>query len=221
MTTKTTTTPETLAEVLENLGGIPLERIRMKPAPGAATEKDVLAERAGPRRRLCELVDGVLVEKTMGARESLLAMEIGRLLGNFVDEHELGCVLGPDGMLRLAPGLVRIPDVSFIPWNRIPNEDFGDAPIAEYVPGLAIEVLSPSNTKGEIARKLRDYFVSGIRLVWVVDPKKQTAQIFTSPTDFRRIAKSGALSGDPVVPGFALPLPDLFAKTRPPWKRSG
>jgi Uma2 family endonuclease len=213
-------TTETLAEFVENLGGIPLERIRMKPPPGLATEKDVIAEREGPKRRLCELVDGVLVEKAMGTKESLLAFEIGRLLGNFVAEQDLGAVLGADGMLRLAPGLVRIPDISFIPWNRIPNEEFGDDPIAAYVPDLAVEVLSPSNTRGEMDRKLRDYFLSGTRLVWLIQPKNQTAQVYTSPTDSRRVSKTGILHGDPVVLGFTLPLPDLFARTRSRRKRS-
>ena len=63
--------------------------------------------------RLCELVDGVLLEKTVGTYESYLAL----LLGNFVDENNLGIVLGADGMMRLVPGLVRIPNVSFISGN--------------------------------------------------------------------------------------------------------
>jgi Uma2 family endonuclease len=217
MTTETTIAPpETLEEAVKNLGGVPLGRIRMKPAPGTATEKDVVAERDGPRRRLCELVDGVLVEKAMGAPESLLAAEIIRVMGNFVVEKKIGVILGADGMLRFAPGLVRIPDVSFIPWKRIPNTGFGNTPIPDYIPDLAVEVLSPSNTKGEMARKLRDYFVSGVRLVWVIDPIKQTAQVYTSPTDSRRISKTGTLHGEPVLPGFALRLPDLFAQMLPP-----
>jgi hypothetical protein len=66
-----TVTIETLADLLEQLGGIAPDRVRFRPAPGTATEKDVLAihDREG---RLCELADGVLVEKAVGLRESLL-----------------------------------------------------------------------------------------------------------------------------------------------------
>jgi Uma2 family endonuclease len=221
MATETLTeAPETLADLLRNLGDIPLERIRMKPPPGTAKEKDVIAARKSPHKRLCELVDGVLVEKAMSTRESLLAAVIVRLLGNFVDERDLGVVLGADGMLRLAPGLVRIPDVSFIPWERIADEEVTNEPIASYSPALAVEVLSPSNTQAEIDRKLRDYFFSDTRLVWVIQPKTQTAQVYTSPTESQRISKTGSLHGDPVVPGFTLALSELFSRTRSRRKRS-
>jgi Uma2 family endonuclease len=212
---------ETLADLIEQLGDIPLERIRMRPPPGTATEEDVIAAEREPRKRLCELVDGVLVEKAMGSREALLAGEIARLLGNFVHKDDLGVVLPADGMLRLMPGLVRIPDVSYIPWKQIPNEEFPEAAIAGLVPDLAVEVLSKGNTKKEIQRKLRDYFLTGTRLVWVVQPKTETAQVYTSPTDFRRVGKNGSLDGGAVLPGFTLPLRDVFACTDRRRKKDG
>src|SRR5438067_724974 len=107
-------TPDNLRELLERLGDVPPERVRTRPFPGAAIEEDLLAAGREPRKRLCELVDGVLVEKPMGARESLLASLLIQLIGPFARENKLGQVLGEGGMLRLFPGLVRIPDVSFI-----------------------------------------------------------------------------------------------------------
>src|ERR1700722_16946968 len=101
--------PENFAELLEQIGRVPLERIRLKPPPGTATEKDVLRAYSGLERRLCELVDGVLVEKAMGTEEALLASILVQLLWNHVRPRRLGLVLGADGMLRLMPGLVRIP----------------------------------------------------------------------------------------------------------------
>src|SRR6478672_12812994 len=87
---------EHLAALLHQLGDVPLERIRMEAPPGTATEKDVLALRAGPERRLCELVDGVLVEKAMGIKGSVLGVVIGRMIGNFIEKDDLGIVLGAD-----------------------------------------------------------------------------------------------------------------------------
>ncbi|HEV3167670.1 MAG TPA: hypothetical protein VGZ22_26940 [Isosphaeraceae bacterium] len=80
LTTISTPTFETVADLIEHLGGIPARRVWLRPAPGTATEADVIAieER---ENRLCELVDGVLVEKDMGFLESFLALELGRLLG--------------------------------------------------------------------------------------------------------------------------------------------
>ena len=132
---------ENFAELLEQLGGISPSRIRLRPPPGTARERHVI-EINDRDNRLCELVDGVLVEKVMGARESLLA---GALIGEihlFLKSDDLGVVLAPDGMLRLRPRLVRIPDVSFISWDKIPGGEFPDEPIPGLVPDLAVEVLS-------------------------------------------------------------------------------
>ena len=84
----------TLQDLVDRLGGIPLSRILAKPAPGSATEADLLQESMASKRRLCELVDGVLVEKPMGLRESLLAGVILALLREFVVPRNLGFVSG-------------------------------------------------------------------------------------------------------------------------------
>ena len=112
MTTLLTSSPQipTLADLLSRLGGVSPERVRFYPLPGTATEADVVAIEAG-ENRLCELVDGVLVEKPMGFRESLVAGWILTALNSFVMPRRLGVVSGSDGLMRLVPGLVRIPDV--------------------------------------------------------------------------------------------------------------
>ncbi len=205
---------ETLADVLDVVGDVPADRIRMLPPPGRATEKDVIAAMEAPRKRLCELIDGVLVEKAVRTREALLAGEIVRLLWHFVDPGDLGVVLPGDASLRLLAGLVRFPDVSYISWNTIGADEFPDAPIAGLVPDLAVEVISAGNTKKEMKRKLRDYFVSGVRLVWLVYPKTQTAEVYTAPDEVRRIGKNQSLDGGDVLPGFRLPLKGLFARLK-------
>ncbi len=202
---------DNFAALMERLGGVPLERIRMDAPPGMATEKDVLAVRAGPEPRLCELIDGVLVEKAMGIRESILASFLAHLIHDFLGVNAEGIVLGADGMIRTFPGQVRIPDVSFISWENLPNDEVPDEGISNIAPNLAVEVLSPSNTKAEIDRKLQDYFRAGVELVWVIDPKTRTAKAYTSPIDVVPISKTGSLDGGSVLPGFRLSLKDLFA----------
>jgi Uma2 family endonuclease len=207
---------ENLAELLHRLGDVPLERIRMEAPPGTAMEKDVLALRAGPERRLCELVDGVLVEKAMSIPSSHLAAVIIHHVWSFIEKEGLGVVLGADGMIRTFPGQVRIPDVSFISWDRYPGEEVPDEGISGFMPNLAVEVLSPGNTKAEIDRKLRDYFLAGVELAWVIDPKTQTAKSYTAPEDVQRIGKTGSLDGGSVLPKFRLSLKQLFASLRRP-----
>lgn len=203
----------TVADLAEKFGPIPYSRIRHQPAPGTATEQDVI-ELSLREDRLYELVDGVLVQKMMGFYEDYLGCLLIKLLGNFSDQHDLGIVLGAGGMLRLAPGLVRIPDVSFVAWNRLPQREVPRDPIANLAPDLAIEVLSKGNTKREMSRKLEDYFASGVRLVWYVDPKSESVQCYTSPTASKLVKTPEALDGGEVLPGFRLPLDQLFKQSK-------
>src|SRR6516225_5266883 len=111
---------KTLADLLDRLGGVPLDRIRFRPYPGTATIQDVIdIERT--EDRLCELVEGVLVEKAMGYHESALAAFVGGLLNAFVIPRNLGLVSGADGTMEIMPDLVRIPDVAFTNWDRFPG----------------------------------------------------------------------------------------------------
>ncbi len=201
----------TVAELLKKLGGIPAERVLLDPPPGTATEKDVLEVEAR-QGRICELVDGVLVEKAMGLPESFLAMWLGSLLNQFLAKHKLGFLAGADGTLRLWPGLVRIPDVSFISWNQLPNRKVPKKAIPDLYPDLAVEVLSRKNTKAEIDRKLQEYFRSGTRLAWVVDPRKRNVRVYTTPDQFDLLNEDQSLDGGDVLPGLSLPLREVFAQ---------
>lgn len=205
-------THDNLAELVEWLGGIPLERIRFHPPPGTATEADVIAAMEAPRKRLCELIDGVLVEKAVGFTESVLACQLIHLLMAFVQSRNLGLVTSPDGTVRLWAGRVRIPDVAFTSWDRMPGRRRPPEPIPDLAPDLAVEILSASNTPAEMVRKRADYFAAGVQLVWIIDPVARTLSVFTSPDAVTVLAESDTVDGGSVLPGFALPLRKLFAE---------
>ena len=201
----------TVADLLERFGPMPDGRIRTNPPPGTATEQDVIDIEAR-ESRLCELVEGVLVEKTVGIYESHLAVRIIHLLVGFVERYPLGIVLGADGMMRLAPGLVRIPDASFVSWNQLPGRRVPRVPIADLAPDLAVEVISPSNTAREMERKLQEYLAAGVRLMWYVLPEPQEVHVYTAERhDVLTIDQK--LSGGEVLPGFVLPLRQLFEES--------
>ncbi len=204
-------TIQTLADLLEHLGGIDPDRVRAHPAPGTATEQDILTVQA-QTGRLCELVDGVLVEKPTGFRESCLAAALIAQLRGFVRPRNLGLVTAPDGMLRLAPQLVRIPDVAFLSWDRLPGRPVPDEPVPELAPDLAVEVLSASNTPAEMARKRQEYVTAGVRLVWFVDPDARTVEVYTAPDQPTVLNEGDTLDGGAVLPEFKLPLRELFAE---------
>ena len=79
--------------------------------------------------RICELIDGTLVEKVMGMQEARLTAVLIFFLESFLSRHNLGFVTGPDGTLKLTTGLLRIPDVTFVSWDRLPGRELPDQPV--------------------------------------------------------------------------------------------
>lgn len=211
MAVVTVDTPYTIADLIERLGNIPLSRVLMDPSPGNATEADLLeAERRYDR--LYELVDGTLVEKAVGFHESLLAAVLIGILRQFVVPRNLGVVTGPDGMVRLFPGLVRGPDVAYASWDRFPGRKLPKEAIPNLAPDLAIEVLSKSNTRAEMKRKRGEYFAAGVPMVWEVDRKRRTVSVYTPDGAVTVLKDSQRLEGGDILPGFVLELSDLFAE---------
>jgi Uma2 family endonuclease len=195
------------AEWLAALGNVPLDRIIMNPPPGTATEKDLLrfVERD---KRLCELIDGTLVEKPVRMWEGLIAVKLGTILNNFALPRNLGLVFGPDSTMRMKSGRIRLPDISFISMARIPKT-------RESVPSicgdLVIEVLSESNTAAEMNLKLIEYFQSGTRLAWIVDPQTRTVAIYHQPGEPTRVVDDQAsLDGEDVLAGLSFPVAEIF-----------
>jgi Uma2 family endonuclease len=203
--------PPTVADMLERLGGVPLDRVLSKPAPGQATEADLIEVQA-KYGRLYELADGVLVEKGMGFVESLLAGVLVEALRRFVIPRNLGVVSTPDGMVRLFAGLVRLPDVAFVGWDRLPDRKVPRTPIPTLAPDLVVEILSESNTDAEMERKRGEYFASGVQLIWEVYPETRTVAVYVPDGSVEVRGASQVLDGGDVLPGFTLDLKELFGE---------
>jgi Uma2 family endonuclease len=199
-----------VSELLEHLA-VPRERIRLTPAPGTATEEDVIA--LCDQNIYCELIDGVLVEKAVGQHESRLAMWLGHFLLDYIEHgHDLGVVHGSDSPHRFFAGQIRYPDVAFVSYDRLPGGKPTREPIAPWVPNLAVEVISASNTPREMKMKAEVYFNSGVELVWYAYPESRTVDVHTSPDQRTTFGEEDTLDGGDVLPGFTLSVRKWFAK---------
>jgi Uma2 family endonuclease len=144
-----------------------------------------------------------------GGRHGQIIVRPTLRLGGFVAEKRLGVVLESNTGYRLPGGNVRSADLSFVAAGRLPG---GKAPegFLELAPDLAIEVLSPGDEPRQILDKVGEYLGAGVRLVWLIDPRKRRAAAHHSLTDVREIAETGALDGIDVLPGFSCPLAEIL-----------
>ena len=200
----------TLADVQRHLGDVPAARIIANPAPGTATEEDIfqLGQDTG---LACELIDGILVAKPMGAFESILASVLNYLLMAYLENDPIGFVTGEQGPARTIKRRVRMPDVGFF-LNEHLSADAIIGSISENPPDLAVEILSPSNTAHEMDLKLAEYFKAGTTLVWYIYPPTKTARLYTSPKKFEEIGAGGYLDGRNLLPGFRVRLGEVFER---------
>src|SRR5206468_12011006 len=131
--------------------------------------------------------------------------------GHFVRTRQLGEVFGAETGFTIArnPDTVRAPDVAFVTSARIAaigvtKKFFSGAP------DLAVEVVSPSDTVNEVDEKVQDWLDACVRLVWVVNPKPRTVIVYARGQSPRILSESESLDGSDVVPGFRLPIRDIF-----------
>jgi Uma2 family endonuclease len=160
--------------------------------------------------KVLELIDGEIVEKTAAPPfYSATASRISRYLLGFIDEYHLGYVTGEAGGYHVSDRNMFAPDVAFISKERqpdLPREGFN--PIA---PDLAVEVVSPTDSYKDVAKKVRTYLQNGTRMVWVFEPETETVTVHT-PDGQYVVDIDGTLDGGDVLPGFKLPLKKVFGK---------
>ena len=163
-----------------------------------------------------ELIEGELVEVPgAGALHAMIAFALARLLEDFVRQHDLGLVM-PDGLafvLRRGPDHVRIPDLSFVAWDRVPKEGIPEG-YWEGPPTLAVEVVSPNDRADDIHDRVQDYLEAGSRQVWVLWPRRRSLSVYTLDEDTRELGPDATLDGRDVLPGFQVRVADLFEVRR-------
>jgi Uma2 family endonuclease len=173
---------------------------------------------AMPDSKSFELVDGELVERAMGNEADWIAGEIFGRLREVCRVNRLGLVFGSEAGYRCFtddPNRVRRPDVSFVRAGRLP----GDRPPKGYdtsPPDLAVEVLSPNDLASEVEKKVDDYLLAGVRLIWIVDPETRKVRVHRADGSITGLSDRDELSGEEIVPGFRTPVAELFPPPLPP-----
>lgn len=187
-------------------------------APYPMTVDDLL-EYPDDSRWQYELVEGRLVRMpASGYNASKITLRLAAALVNYVDMHGLGGVTGSDGTYNLTqPGDTAqtglVPDIAFVRADREPDRSSPDYDKAfQGAPDLAVEVVSPSQYRPEMAAKARRYLDAGARLVWMVWPKYQQVDVWRQGSDepAATLKIGDVLDGLDVVPGFTYPLARLF-----------
>lgn len=161
-----------------------------------------------------ELARGLVIEMPLGGAEhSVLSVSLAVLLVQVVRADRLGVVVGADCGFVLArdPDVVRAPDAAFIARNRLPG---GRPPkgFFEGAPDLAVEVVSLSDTASEIEARVAEYLAAGASVVWVVYPDGRRVWVHRSLAESFVLREGDTLTGDPVLPGLAIPIADIFAR---------
>lgn len=156
-----------------------------------------------------ERVRGALKVTPAGHEQEAIGIWLSTLLSNFVRPRRLGRVYGSNAGYRLPNGDLRAPDVSYVRQERLPG---GRSPkgFADYPPDLAVEILSPNQKLQDIGEKVGEFLDWGTPLVWVIDPDTQTVTVFRSLTNVYTVGPGDELTGDEVIPGFAVRVTELF-----------
>jgi Uma2 family endonuclease len=119
-------------------------------------------------------------------------------------------------MYRVKPGKIRMPDVSFASWDRLPP-DYQHHTAPDLSPDLAIEILSPSNTAREMARKRTELFAGGTRVMWIIDPPTKSVAVYTdAESDPIVLNEDQTVDGGAVLPGFSFSIRQLFTEAERP-----
>jgi Uma2 family endonuclease len=125
-------------------------------------------------------------------------------------KHKLGSVCGSSFGCWMVSGNLLSPDVSFIRRDRLPRTFDEGRKFFRGAPDIVVEAMSPWDRSGRVHEKAEDYFLSGARLLWVVQPEDRTVTVYRTPTAPKLLTETDVLDGEDVLPGFRLPLADLF-----------
>ena len=190
-----------------------LPKLTTDPIIGQTTDEitdDMLLRLPNEYGRKWEKVDGRLQEVPTTGKHDQIVIWLGYLITPYAIDH--GMLTASQAGYRMEGGNLRVPDFSFTRFDRFPNSEVPDGFI-EFAPDLAVEIISPFEEPGDMARKVSEYFASGARQVWHMFPETQIIIVFYSPTEAVTYQPEDDLDLDAVIPGFRSRVSELFEKS--------
>jgi Uma2 family endonuclease len=160
----------------------------------------------------CDLIQGELqpMPPLPGARHGILTFDFAFEIGAYVRAHKLGRCFAAETrfIIERGPDTAIGPDFAFISRERLPKRiPKGFLALA---PDLVLEVRSPTDRQRAIQEKVARWLQAGVRLVWELDPATQTVTVYRADARPQKLGRDDTLSGEDVLPGFSLPLRQLF-----------
>ena len=160
---------------------------------------------------LHEVVNGELVMSPKNNfQHGNICARLFLALGNFANEHRLGVVVDSSTGFWMHNRNCRAPDISFVAKGRLKDFKLSTKKFFPGAPDLAVEALSPNNTRSEIDARLKDFFASGTQIAWIINPDEQCIEVCHSPASRRLLGAGASLEGEHLLPGFHYPIADLF-----------
>ncbi len=159
-----------------------------------------------------ELVKGELRPMPPSGHEhSTIGVNLITRINTFVQSKKLGKVTGADGgyVIESAPDTVRAPDIGFVQASRLPGGK-RTTKFFKGAPDLAVEIVSPDDAYQDIDEKVKEYLEAGVRLVWVVNPRRKSVSVFRADNTISSLRPADVLSGEAVLLGFEIVVSDIF-----------
>jgi Uma2 family endonuclease len=156
-----------------------------------------------------ELVDGKIIVSPAGFHHAEIVARIVYILAAFLETHPIGKVCGDNLGINLPNGNLRSPDVTFVRNEKVPTGTAADR-FAEFIPDLAVEVLSPNDSLKEVGEKIGEFLDCGVPSVWLVDPALETVTIYRSLSQTEQLNSQDIITAEGILPGFSCPVSRFF-----------
>ncbi|MDB5309961.1 MAG: hypothetical protein JWO38_4163 [Gemmataceae bacterium] len=180
-------------------------------APEVESPPDETAREPEPRKGF-EFVNGQLRELNVSAKSSRIGGRLYRRLDEYCDTHS-GWAFPAETSFRCFPDdktRYRKPDAAFIALDRFTPEQYDTEGHISVCPDVVVEVTSPNDLSYDVNEKRQEWLRAGVRVVWVIDPKEKTIHAYRADGSVTLLRETDTLTGDPVLPGFAVPVAELF-----------
>jgi len=176
-----------------------------KPIP---TDEELMALPEDGYKR--ELIEGKIVMSPAGSEHGRQIMRFSYALGSHVYDNKLGELFDGQTGFRMSTGDVLSPDLSFVSTARLTGRSLET--FFEGAPDVAVEFLSPSESKKYIEKKLELYFFNGTQLAWVIDTRKKVIAVHRDARSGKFLTAGEILTGEEVVRGFSIPVASVFSE---------